>query len=197
MDARPFGRLRAVPRLKLGTVSESRTVSEVKPCAPPRADVGAAGSLFIDRHSRPLVVPAKAGTQGVNSSGNPLFLDARSPACAEDKFRGHDALPVARLPIHQFRLSREWHRCLCGGHDTLRIFARAGLRARGRTGAACLPAGRLHPENRYVRPKIRQQLQILRDLGFVEFLGRGSIGLRGSGFGNREPEIEIASAKAK
>ncbi len=33
---------------------------------------------------------------------------------------------------------------------------------------------RLHPENRFVRPKIRQQLQILRDLGFVEFLGAGS-----------------------
>jgi len=32
---------------------------------------------------------------------------------------------------------------------------------------------RLHPTNRHVRPKIRQQLQILRDWGFVEFLGRG------------------------
>jgi type II restriction enzyme len=32
---------------------------------------------------------------------------------------------------------------------------------------------RLHPQNRFVRPKIRQQLQILRDLGFVEFLGGG------------------------
>lgn len=30
-----------------------------------------------------------------------------------------------------------------------------------------------HPENKYVRPKIRQQLQILRDLGYLEFLGRG------------------------
>jgi type II restriction enzyme len=32
---------------------------------------------------------------------------------------------------------------------------------------------RLHPGNRFVRPKIRQQLQILRDLGFVQFLGAG------------------------
>lgn len=31
----------------------------------------------------------------------------------------------------------------------------------------------LHPDNRHIRPKIRQQLQILRDMGFVEFLGRG------------------------
>ena len=34
--------------------------------------------------------------------------------------------------------------------------------------------GRLHPANRNVCPKIRQQLQILRDLGLLEFLGAGS-----------------------
>jgi type II restriction enzyme len=32
---------------------------------------------------------------------------------------------------------------------------------------------RLHPQNRNIEPKIRQQLQRLRDLGFVEFLGGG------------------------
>jgi type II restriction enzyme len=32
---------------------------------------------------------------------------------------------------------------------------------------------RLHPDNRFVRDKIRQQLQILRDLGFIEFSARG------------------------
>jgi type II restriction enzyme len=32
---------------------------------------------------------------------------------------------------------------------------------------------RLHPANRHIRPKIRQQLQVLRDLGFLRFLGRG------------------------
>lgn len=31
----------------------------------------------------------------------------------------------------------------------------------------------LHPDNRHIRPKIRQQLQVLRDLGFVQFVGRG------------------------
>ncbi len=30
-----------------------------------------------------------------------------------------------------------------------------------------------HPENQHVRAKIRQQLQILRDLGYLEFIGRG------------------------
>jgi type II restriction enzyme len=32
---------------------------------------------------------------------------------------------------------------------------------------------RLHPKNLHVRDKIRQQLQRLRDLGFLEFLGGG------------------------
>jgi type II restriction enzyme len=32
---------------------------------------------------------------------------------------------------------------------------------------------RLHPNNRHVRDKIRQQLQILRDLGLLQFLGGG------------------------
>jgi len=31
----------------------------------------------------------------------------------------------------------------------------------------------LHPKNRNIRPKIRQQLQILRDHGIIKFLGRG------------------------
>jgi type II restriction enzyme len=33
---------------------------------------------------------------------------------------------------------------------------------------------KLHPNNRHVRPKIRQQLQVLRDLGLLDFLGGGS-----------------------
>lgn len=36
----------------------------------------------------------------------------------------------------------------------------------------------LHPRNRHVRDKIRQQLQVLRDLGFMEFLGGGRYQLR-------------------
>jgi type II restriction enzyme len=33
---------------------------------------------------------------------------------------------------------------------------------------------RLHPNNSHIRPKIRQQLQVLRDLGLLTFLGDGS-----------------------
>ena len=31
----------------------------------------------------------------------------------------------------------------------------------------------LHPKNKNIRPKIRQQMQILRDKGFIEFMGKG------------------------
>ena len=37
---------------------------------------------------------------------------------------------------------------------------------------------RLHPQNAHVHDKIRQQLQVLRDLGFLSFLGSGSYRLR-------------------
>ena len=33
---------------------------------------------------------------------------------------------------------------------------------------------KLHPNNAHVRPKIRQQLQVLRDMGLLDFLGSGS-----------------------
>jgi type II restriction enzyme len=31
-----------------------------------------------------------------------------------------------------------------------------------------------YPGNRHVRPKIRQQLQVLRDSGYLEFLSKGT-----------------------
>jgi len=36
----------------------------------------------------------------------------------------------------------------------------------------------LHPQNQNVRPKIRQQLQVLRDLGLVDFISPGTYGVR-------------------
>ena len=38
--------------------------------------------------------------------------------------------------------------------------------------------GELYPGNQNVRPKIRQQLQYLRDRGFIEFVSRGNYRLR-------------------
>jgi type II restriction enzyme len=37
---------------------------------------------------------------------------------------------------------------------------------------------KLHPNNTHVRDKIRQQLQVLRDLGLLQFFGSGSYRLR-------------------
>lgn len=34
--------------------------------------------------------------------------------------------------------------------------------------------GAAYPGNRHIRPKIRQKLQVLRDNGFIEFLGHGN-----------------------
>jgi type II restriction enzyme len=34
--------------------------------------------------------------------------------------------------------------------------------------------GKLHPQNHHINPKIRQQLQELRKLNLIEFLGDGS-----------------------
>ena len=36
-----------------------------------------------------------------------------------------------------------------------------------------------HPDNNHIHDKIRQQLQILRDKGIIEFLGRGHYQKRG------------------
>jgi type II restriction enzyme len=37
---------------------------------------------------------------------------------------------------------------------------------------------KLHPRNKHIRPKIRQQLQFLRDKGIIEFLGKGQYRIR-------------------
>ncbi len=36
----------------------------------------------------------------------------------------------------------------------------------------------LYPDNRNIRPKLRQQLQMLRDCGYLDFIGRGTYALR-------------------
>ncbi len=37
----------------------------------------------------------------------------------------------------------------------------------------------LHPDNKHIRPKIRQQLQVLRDHDVIEFLDRGRYRIKG------------------
>ena len=36
----------------------------------------------------------------------------------------------------------------------------------------------IHPENKNIKPKIRQQLQFLRDKNYLEFVGDGTYKLR-------------------
>ncbi len=48
----------------------------------------------------------------------------------------------------------------------------------------------LHPANKHVRDKIRQQLQVLRDLGLVDFLGGGHYRLR-------EIQVQITSRRSR
>ncbi len=38
----------------------------------------------------------------------------------------------------------------------------------------------LYPSNQNIRPKIRQQLQVLRDQGYLQFIGRGKYRLCGA-----------------
>ena len=33
---------------------------------------------------------------------------------------------------------------------------------------------KIHPENKHIKDKIRQQLQVLRDKGYLEFTNRGN-----------------------
>jgi type II restriction enzyme len=40
----------------------------------------------------------------------------------------------------------------------------------------------IHPHNQNVRPKIRQQLQVLRDFGFVKFMGSGTYAVSATSF---------------
>jgi len=39
---------------------------------------------------------------------------------------------------------------------------------------------KLHPKNKHIPDKIRQQLQVLRDHGIIEFLGRGEYRIKRS-----------------
>lgn len=55
----------------------------------------------------------------------------------------------------------------------VRAWGGAGFTAQEFYGRFEADLARRHPDNRNVQPKIRQQLQVLRDRGVVRFLGRG------------------------
>jgi type II restriction enzyme len=115
----------------------------------------------------------RAGWVGCNILLVNIPLDARIPVVADGKPRApawvrrqYERLrPLERLKVE----ARGWTL------DVLNVVRGIGRRefTLGDVYAHEAVLARLHPDNRHVRPKIRQQLQILRDLGFLEFVGGG------------------------
>jgi len=100
----------------------------------------------------------------------PVITDGRPLPPDEIRKQYARVRPLAELKVEQ----RGWTLDVLNAVRSLqrREFALAevyGMEAR---------LARLHPANKHVRDKIRQQLQILRDMGIVEFLGGGEYKLR-------------------
>lgn len=95
----------------------------------------------------------------------PLVLDGRIANCADVRRHYKSLAPLARLDVKK----RGWTL------DVLRAVESLKKEEFSLDDAYSTEAhlSRLHPANRHLRPKIRQQLQVLRDLGLLEFLGPG------------------------
>jgi type II restriction enzyme len=92
----------------------------------------------------------------------------RSPRAVREQYK--KLRPLAKLQVRQ----RGWTL------DTLNAIRSLGTSEFTLNEAYSLkPAlSVLHPDNHHVHDKIRQQLQVLRDLGLLEFLGGGNYRLR-------------------
>jgi len=116
----------------------------------------------------------RAGWVGCNILLDRIPQDARIPIVREGRARTRAEVREAyrRLrPLEKLKAEkRGWTLDVLNVVDSLKKeeFELADVYAHEHTLA------RLHPENRHVRDKIRQQLQVLRDLGRVEFLGSGN-----------------------
>lgn len=136
-------------------------------------------SLSFLEERKPLSAKAeRAGWVGCNFLLDRIPQDARIAVIAEGKpvavssvRRAYERLrPLEKLKVEK----RGWTldvlqvvRSLKETHFTLAdVYGHAG------------ELGKLHPNNRHVCAKIRQQLQVLRDLGLLDFLGPGSYRLR-------------------
>jgi len=131
-------------------------------------------SLAAVKKRPPLSARAKRhGWVGCNIILSNIPQDARIPIISEGIIseassvrRWYQRLqPLAEIPLEQ----RGWTLDVLNGIRTLgeSEFSLSEVYAQEERLA------RLHPHNHNIRPKIRQQLQILRDLGFLEFLGGG------------------------
>jgi len=125
---------------------------------------------------RPPLAPTarRAGWVGCNILLNKIPRDARIPIVADGSFRPATEVRQAyrRLrPLEKLKAeTRGWTLDVLNVVRSLNqpqfslsdVYAHAPELAK------------LHPHNRHVHPKIRQQLQVLRDLGLLSFLSPGS-----------------------
>jgi type II restriction enzyme len=128
---------------------------------------------------KPLAPTARrAGWIGCNILLNKIPTDARIPIVEGGRARRPSDVRLAyqRLrPLEKMKVeTRGWTL------DVLNV-----VRALGRTEfslpevyAYANALAKLHPKNAHVHDKVRQQLQVLRDLGLLEFLGAGSYRLK-------------------
>jgi type II restriction enzyme len=136
-------------------------------------------SLSVIEKRKPLAATARrAGWIGCNIRLDRIPTDAKIPLIEDGV--------VAELKSvrHRYELLRPLETLNAEARgwtlDVLRIVRGLGAKqfdlSDVYTGEAELQT--LHPGNSHVRAKIRQQLQRLRDLGFIEFLGAGRYRLR-------------------
>jgi type II restriction enzyme len=123
---------------------------------------------------KPLAAHARrAGWVGCNILLDAIPADARIPIVRAGSFTSPKIVREQYLRVLPFEKltpeKRGWTL------DVLNVLRKLGMTefALADVYAAEHRLARSHPANRHVRDKIRQQLQILRDLGFVQFLARG------------------------
>lgn len=120
----------------------------------------------------------RAGWVGCNILLHSIPSDVRISIVRDRKFVSAKAVREQYLRVLPFkRLTPEKRGWTLDVLNVLRNLGKTEF-ALGDVYAAEHGLAHLHPANRHVRDKIRQQLQILRDLGFVQFLGDGEYRLR-------------------
>jgi type II restriction enzyme len=128
---------------------------------------------------KPLASTARrAGWVGCNILLEKIAPDARIVLVDAGKFRSQSDVrgayrrlcPLEKLPVGK----RGWTLDVLNAVRAIRTMEFSLADVYGQTDALA----KLHPKNAHVRDKIRQQLQVLRDLGFIEFLGAGSYRIR-------------------
>jgi type II restriction enzyme len=128
-----------------------------KPLAPTARRAGWIGcNILLDK------IPADARIPIIDSGG---------PRPAKEVRRAYERLrPLEKLKVEK----RGWTL------DVLNIVRSLGKQTFDLSEVYALERelAKLHPQNRHVRDKIRQQLQVLRDLGLLDFFGNGSYRLR-------------------